>query len=253
MHDSRNDRPTHSADSRSGGTGLLLGAAALLAGTTWCLRNHAGTGKRSRQEQYSSEGGHKGWALAALGAGLAGAALGKSRSSGAMDARKGPGDIRLASQVTILRPPEQVYQFWKDFSNLPRVMSFIERVEPREGDIYHWVARGPAGPALEWDAEIVDDDPGKLLAWRSLEGSDIQTWGTVLFNPREDNRGTELSVAFNFCPPGNVTGAAARFLSGLENAVLDQNLRNLKSQLEAGEVPTSRRYEKGAAASGGKP
>ncbi len=98
---------------------------------------------------------------------------------------------------------------------------------------------------MEWDAEVVDDVPGKLLAWRSVEGSDLQTWGTVVFRPREGDRGTEVSVTFNFYPPGTVTGTLARFLSGLENSILDKNLRDLKSQLETGEIATSHRYSAG--------
>lgn len=91
----------------------------------------------------------------------------------------------------------------------------------------------PSGPTIEWDAEIVDDQPGKRLAWRSIEGSDLQTWGTVIFDRQVKSGSTDLSVAFNFSPPANATGAAARYLSGLESAVLHQNLRNLKAHLES--------------------
>lgn len=175
-----------------------------------------------------------------LGAALAGAVavtlIRKRRNSGT----RGSSDITLSSQVTINQSPEEIYRFWRNFQNLPRVMSFIERVEPGEGNISHWVAKGPAGPSLEWDAEVVDDQPGRLLAWRSIEGSDLQTWGTVVFRPRDsgrrsDGQSTEVSVKFHFCPSGAITHALASFLSGLENSILDSNLKDLKSQLEAGE------------------
>ncbi len=257
--------------SRSRDLGLLVGIVGLVAGTAYCLRNHTSIGQGSRHShsqhslhsqhsqhppysQYPDHGQtrHSGmsnrnlWLMGAVGAGLAGALVCVSKKNpGGLMHRGHSGDVRLESHVTINRPPEEVYEFWKDLRNLPRVMSFIERVEPQEGKVSHWVARGPAGPTLEWDSEIVDDDPGRLLAWRSLEGSDIQTWGTVMFHRRDDNRGTEVSVAFHFTPPNNATGTAARFMSGLENAALDQNLRNLKAQLEAGEVPTARRYSTG--------
>lgn len=190
-----------------------------------------------------------------VGAAVAGAIVGslinKSRNAGF----RGSSDITLSSQVTINRSPEDIYQFWRDLQNLPRVMGFIERVEPREGKVSHWVARGPAGPAIEWDAEIVDDQPGKLLSWRSIEGSELQTWGNVVFSPRKgdqtaDVKSTEVKVTFNFYPPDTITGSLAGFLSGLENSILDRNLRNLKSELETGEIATSRRYNAGKEVTG---
>ncbi|MCL7945386.1 SRPBCC family protein [Marinobacter sp. ATCH36] len=161
MNNSGNHRSTSFISSHSRELGLLLGIVAVTAGIAFYWRRNAGT----------------------------------------LRALSSPKDVKLESHTTINCSPETVYRFWKDFKNLPQVMSFLERVERQEGDVYHWVARGPAGPGVEWDAEVVDDQPNKLLAWRSLEGSEIQTWGTVLFNGRNDNRGTEVAVAFNFSPP----------------------------------------------------
>ena len=142
-------------------------------------------------------------------------------------------DVHLSSSVVIDRPAREIYDFWRDFSNLPRVMSFLEQVKPEEGNISHWVARLPAGPSLEWDAEVIEDLPGHRLSWRSLEGSEINTWGSVTFEPRADGRGTEVAVTLNFNPPGHSTGsAAAHFLKGLESSVLSQNMRKLKSHME---------------------
>lgn len=155
-------------------------------------------------------------------------------------------DVHLSSSVVIDRAASDVYEFWRDFSNLPQVMGFLERVEPREGNISHWVARVPAGPLLEWDSEVIEDVPDYRLSWRSLEGSEINTWGTVIFEPRADGKGTEVSVTLNFNPPGNSAGnAVAHFLKGLESSVLSNNMRNLKTFMEASEVPRSRHIEKG--------
>ena len=190
----RRRKPSHLTETRS--FGLILGAIGLAAGTAWCLRNHGGSGSYPFTERRAGTSSHqRNWLLGALGAGLAGAAVGVARTNtGNMDARAHPGsgDVRLASHV---------------------------------------------GPTIEWDAEVVDDDPGKLLAWRSLEGSELQTWGTVIFRPRDAHRGTEVSVAFNFCPTARATGVVAGYLAGLENAVLDRNLKNLKAQLEADDTP----------------
>lgn len=251
MHEVQNRHRKSPGLNGSGSIGLLVGIIGLIAGTAWCVKNHVGNRSQPATGRQPSSGSHRlTLLLGAVGAGLAGVVVGAaSNRLGNADAR-GSSDITLTSQVTINRSPEEIYQYWRDFQNLPRIMSFIERVEPREGNIYHWVARGPAGPIIEWDAEVVDDDPGKLLAWRSIEGSDLQTWGTVVFSPREGNRGTEVSVTFNFCPPATLTGTLAKFMSGLENSILDHNLRNLKSQLETGEIATSRRYRPGKEVTG---
>lgn len=248
MHEVQNRHRKSSGLNGSGSIGLLLGLVGLTAGTAWCLKNHVGNGSRPITERHSSAESYRlTWLLPAMGIGLAGAVLAISANKLGKSNSRGSSDITLESHVTINRSAEEIYQYWRDFQNLPRVMSFIERVEPLEGNIYHWVARGPAGPTIEWDAKVVDDDPGKLLTWRSVEGSDLQTWGTVTFRPREGDRGTEVSVTFNFTPPGIITGTLAKFMSGLENAILDNNLRNLKSQLETGEIATSRRYGTGKA------
>ena len=154
-------------------------------------------------------------------------------------------DVRLESRITINRPPEAVYRFWKDFRNLPNIMTFIDTVEPQEGDVTRWVSKvSPAGPTLEWESEIVDDVPGRLLAWRSLEGSDLQNWGTVIFRPSRDGLATELSLALNFSPHNRIATRAAHFMSQLEEAVLNDNLRQLKEELENGEIPFQRRNGK---------
>lgn len=207
----------------------LIGALGLIAGTAWCLKRHTGTRRSGNESSNDSP-----WLLGVLGAGLAGAALGVTMKKDKTFDARGQSDVRLASHVIIDRPPEEVYRYWKDLRHLPRVMNFIKRVEPQEGNISHWVAQGPVGPAIEWDSEIVEDDPARVLSWRSLEDSELKNWGSVAFTPRKNDQGTELSIAFNFCPPDNMTGTIAKFLTGIENASLDQNLLNLKSQLEAG-------------------
>lgn len=231
-------------------TGLLLGVTAVLGGVAWCFRDTTSSRRRipvgpslpsKKSPSSCGKDPSKSWIAGALVAGIAGVLAGSvTLRNRVPEARhRYGGDVRLAGRVIIHRPPEDVYHFWRDFTNLPQVISFIESVVPEEGNVYHWVARGPLGPAIEWDAEVVDDDPGRLLAWRTLEGSDLQTWGTVIFKPcNSNNSSTEVTVAFNFCPPANATGALARYLSKLENGVLDQNLKQLKTHLENTAVPT---------------
>jgi uncharacterized membrane protein len=88
--------------------------------------------------------------------------------------------VKVIDAVTINRPVEDVFRFWRNFENLPRVMRHLELVQV-QGDRSHWVACGPMGWRVEWDAEIINDRPNEVIAWRSLEGSDVNTAGSVHF------------------------------------------------------------------------
>src|SRR4029453_1971994 len=102
--------------------------------------------------------------------------------------------LHVTKSVTINRPREAVYQFWRDFANLPQFMAHVQSVVSIGDKRSHWVVAAPAGQTVEWDAEVVDDRPNELLAWRSLEGSDIRHEGSVRFDTAPADRGTEVHV-----------------------------------------------------------
>src|SRR5687767_3248988 len=102
--------------------------------------------------------------------------------------------------------PKDVYNFFRDFRNLPRFMKHLESVEELADGRSHWVAKGPAGMSVEWDAEIVADDPGRVIAWRSLENSDVDNAGAVVLEPAPGGRGTILKVNVQYDPPEGVVG-----------------------------------------------
>lgn len=157
-----------------------------------------------------------------------------------------PQDVHLVSTITIDRPASDLYDFWKGFTRLPEIMSFLERVEPRPniagaGDVTHWVVKAPRGHSLEWDSEVTEDVPDQRIAWRSLENSELHNWGAVRFTPAPGGRGTEVHLSMHYEPPGGMLGkAAGQFLGGLSQAVLKQNLRRFKAYMESGEIPTGR-------------
>jgi hypothetical protein len=104
----------------------------------------------------------------------------------------------------------------------------------------HWIARGPAGTHIEWDAEITEDQPNQLIAWRSLAGADVANSGTVRFAPATGGRGTVVRVVLDYTPPAGALGAAAAKLFGEEpHQQVEGDLRRFKNIMEAGEIPTS--------------
>ncbi|WP_148862759.1 SRPBCC family protein [Marinobacter fonticola] len=190
-------------------------------------------------------GCRRGGLLGSLLAGIGIAIFSDSAKQHAVTARKASlagrqnRTVHLESSVNINRPPEDVYAFWKDFVRLPEVMSFVDDIKATDTGYTHWVAKGPLGTSVEWFSEVVEDEPGKRLIWRSLNGSDIDNWGNVAFH-QDAGSGTNLIVNLNFEPLGGVAGSAVgHFLEGIENSVLTENLLQLKTYLETGEIPTS--------------
>jgi uncharacterized membrane protein len=141
--------------------------------------------------------------------------------------------------VTVNRPIEEVYAFWHNFANFPRFMAHVQSVTV-SGKRSHWVAKAPAGMTVEWDAEIVEDRETELIAWRSLEDSDVQHSGKVRFVRAPGARGTEVRVDLAYVPPGGALGRAIAKLFGEEpEQQVRDDLRRVKQILEAGEIPIS--------------
>ncbi len=150
------------------------------------------------------------------------------------------GPIHVEKTVTINRSPDDLYQFWRNFENLPRFMRHLESVQVLDQDRSHWVAKAPAGQSVEWDAEITEDHPGTGIAWRALPESQVVNSGAVLFTPGPQGRGTEVRVTLDYEPPGGGLGAMVARLFGEEPSqqVMD-DLRHFKQIMEAGEIPTT--------------
>ena len=151
---------------------------------------------------------------------------------------RGGHGVKVEKSITINRTPEELFRFWRNFENLPRVMSNLESVQVTGDNRSHWVAKAPAGTNVEWDAEVYNEKENELIAWRSLEGSDVDNAGSVHFTPSTTGRGTELRVVLKYDPPAGKLGAAVAWLFGEEpDQQLDEDLRRFKTMMESGDVP----------------
>ena len=140
--------------------------------------------------------------------------------------------------ITIAQPRQALYDFWRDFENLPRFMLHLERVTDLGGGRSRWVAKAPAGRRVEWEAEIIDDVPGERIAWRSLPGADVPNSGAVRFTDVGDDGCTELTVDIRYEPPGGVLGRAlVRLVGGDPGPRLKDDLRRFKTLIEAADLP----------------
>ena len=155
----------------------------------------------------------------------AGTAAGKSRRG-----------VHVTRAITVNRPREEVYGFWRDLENLPRFMEHLESVRVLGQTRSHWKARAPAGMTVEWDAELVEDRANELIAWRTLPGADVTNAGTVRFLDAPAG-GTEVRVELRYEPPGGKLAATIAKLFGEEPSLqLSGDLRRFKQVMEVGEV-----------------
>jgi uncharacterized membrane protein len=149
--------------------------------------------------------------------------------------------IQIDHAFLVSKSPEELYQYWRNFENLPRIMSHLRSVQVIDEKKSHWVANAPivAGGKVEWDAEITRDDANALIAWRSLPGSTIETRGEVRFVQALGDRGTEVHVYMEYSPPGGRLGHwIAKLFGEAPTKTIREDLRKFKQIMEVGEVAT---------------
>jgi len=146
--------------------------------------------------------------------------------------------IRIKHSLNVREAPETLYHFWRQLENLPSFMRHIESVTVVDTTRSRWRAHGPADQPIEWDAEIINDVPNEVIAWRSLPGTLVPNAGSVRFERLLDGHGTKVTVTLEYDPPGGLIGTAiAKWLGADPNAQVEEDLQRLKTVFEAGEVP----------------
>jgi uncharacterized membrane protein len=195
-----------------------------------------------------------GWIVAGLGAmlfrrGLSGHChtyemLGVNTAGTGEDTRRalgGSAGAHVDESVTINKPISELYRFWRNLENLPRFMSHLESVERVTDTLSRWRAKGPAGSDVEWNAEIINEVPDQVIGWKSIEGSDVVSAGSVNFD-EVGGGATRVRVRLQYSPPGGKVGAAVARMMGSDPATqIREDLRRFKQMLETGEVAPNER------------
>jgi uncharacterized membrane protein len=164
-------------------------------------------------------GSLSGWLLAAAGGalvyrGVSGhcqiyESLGIDTAQGHNAARAIPAQhgVRVEHSVIIRREPEELYDAWRHFKGLPEFMTHLKSVEKIDERRSRWTGEGPLGSSVTWEAEIIKDRPNELISWRSVEGSVVDTAGSVRFEPSGDGSSTQVTVNLKYNPPAGKVGA----------------------------------------------
>ena len=170
-------------------------------------------------------------------------AAGINTADGHDDTREhlaGARGVNVEEVVTINRPAAELYRFWRDVEQLPRFMEYLDSVRRIDQRRSHWVAKGPAGRRVEWDAEIINEIPDELIGWRTLDGADVISAGSVRFVSAPGRRGTQVHVRLQYDPPGGKLGSAVAWIFSKEpSQTIREDLRHFKQLMEAGEIPTT--------------
>jgi uncharacterized membrane protein len=141
---------------------------------------------------------------------------------------------KVEESVTVRKSPEELYRYWRQLENLPNFMSHVKSVKQTGGNRSHWEVEGPVGN-VSWDAEIITEKANELLGWKSLEGSLVDTAGSVHFLKAPGDQGTDVIVSLKYNPPGGQVGAAVAWLVGLDpQKLVREDLQRFKELMESG-------------------
>jgi uncharacterized membrane protein len=151
------------------------------------------------------------------------------------------GDLAIVGRsVTINRPRQELYAFWRDFTNLPSFMKALESVEVSGEKRSAWTIKAPIGQTVRLETEVTEDVPGEVIGWRSVEGSQIKTEGRVTFSDATGQRGTVVTADVGYEPPGGDLGRlVAKLFAAEPNIQARHELKRFKMLMETGEIATA--------------
>ena len=154
---------------------------------------------------------------------------------------EGAYDATSIRAVMINRPRQALYDYWRDFRNLPRFMENLKSVDLLDDVRSCWTVAGPAGAEIELVSEITEDRPGEYIAWRSTEDSDVDHEGWIEFRDNAFGRGTEVRVLISYDPPAGAVGKlVAKVMQREPRVQARRELRRFKQLMETGEISTSK-------------
>jgi uncharacterized membrane protein len=143
--------------------------------------------------------------------------------------------VKIDESIVVNAPPQRVYGIWRNLENLPRLLSNVERVEILDRTRSRWTVKGPAGTPISWDAELINDKPGEIIAWRTIDSSLVNHAGSVGFEPVA--QGTRVDVSLQYDPPGGRFGhAVASLVSADAGAQTARDLEEFKRAVEDGRL-----------------
>lgn len=152
-----------------------------------------------------------------------------------------PDRALFGEAVTINRPAQELYDFWRDPSRLASIMENVVSIEAVDDKRSRWTVKAPAGREVTWESVITNDVPGRELTWQSVEGAEVENSGRVEFRDA-GARGTVVRATIAYKPPGGTIGKlVAKLFQREPNIQTRRDLRRFKQMMETGEIATGAR------------
>lgn len=150
--------------------------------------------------------------------------------------------VNIKTTLTVNKPRQEVYEFWRKLENLPLFMTHLNSVRELDSTRSHWEAKIPGNVVnISWDAEIVKENDGSLISWKSLPGATVENAGKVDFSDALGGEGTELNVMITYRPPaGQVGSGLAWLLNPVFKNMIQTDIRNFKDYIETGSLPAAK-------------
>ena len=176
--------------------------------------------------------GKVGKVMRSAGVGLLSRGLERVDVAGLTGLRERRRAIDFQKSLEIDAPIQRVFAFWRDYENFPLFLGNVREVEDLGNGRSHWTVEGPAGVPVEWEAELTELEPNRVLAWRSEPGAVVPNRGEVRFTP--SNGGTRVELRICYSPPAGELGeAVAELLGDDPRTQMNHDLNRVKTLLEA--------------------
>ena len=139
---------------------------------------------------------------------------------------------RIQKDTEVDVPVEIAYDQWTQFESFPQFMDGVKEVVQLDEKTLRWQAN-IGGKDEEWEAEITEQTPNKVIAWRSTTGT--PNAGTVRFEPVGQEK-TKIFLEISYEPRdtaekvGDALGVLDRRVSG--------DLDRFKKFIEKRQAPT---------------
>jgi uncharacterized membrane protein len=161
-----------------------------------------------------------------------------ARVGPATSVRAGHG-VKVEESIIVNRDAATLWRFWRKLENLGRFMQHLERVEELDERRSRWTACSVLGIKPVWEAEIINEKENELIAWRSVDGSNVDTAGSVHFHELQQGRGTQMRVVLKYdAHAAQLAAPLARLMGESPRQQIHEDLRRFKQVMEAGEVAT---------------
>lgn len=144
--------------------------------------------------------------------------------------------LNIRVSMVINKPRNEVYKAWRNLSNLPIFMEHLTQVHEEDEVTSDWEMRVPTGIVkLRWKAEIVKERQDEMIAWQSIEGSEIRNAGKVGFRDALGGEGTMVDVVLSYhAPLGKAGEKIAQLFNPMFKKMITQDIRNFKNFVEIG-------------------